>query len=335
MSAIARFVKFAFFLFATIGLPSGLTAQDVSFSQFYMNPTFMNPAFAGSMKVPRIGFQYRNQWPGFGNAFITSFATFDTYLPRVGGGLGFYFLNDEQGEGIYSETAFRMMFSKEIRINNEWTMLGSLSAGAQLNSLNFNKLVFQDGIDVETETRVLSSEITPENNRRLFPDFGTGFLFFNRRYFFGFAADHLASPDQSLYADYPDKIPAKFTAHLEMNLPWFWAGHLRKYLKLNPNLIIQKLGREQLFMYGVYANRKGVSLGIWNRFTNLKSNDMIVMVGFMGKQFKTAVSYDWNITGVGLRSQGAAEISISWLLRDPGEKSRFPFYEIPGEWDIR
>jgi len=59
------------------------------------------------------------------------------------------------------------------------------------------------------------------------------------------------------------------------------------------------------------------------------------MAGFIGKQFKTAVTYDFNLHGVGLRSHGSVEISISYLLKNPGKKSIFPFYEIPGEWDIR
>jgi len=331
-----RILKCAVFLiFCSIGFCSGLRAQDGSFSQSYMNPVYLNPAYTGSMKVSRMGVQYRNQWPGFGNAYTSYFATFDAYIPKISSGLGFYLFNDLQGNGIYSETSFRMMYSKEIRLNRYWTMYGSLSAGGQMNSLNFNQLIFQDGIDLESELHIPSNEATPESNSRLFPDFGTGLLFFNEKYFFGFAADHLTQPDQSLYSAYTDKIPAKFTFHLEMNLPWFHPGHWRKYLKLNPNFVIQSQGREQSYMYGIYANRKGLSLGLWNRFTNLKSNDMIVMVGFMGKQFKTAVSYDMNVKGVGLRSHGAVEISISWLMRDPGEKSVFPFYEIPGEWDIK
>jgi hypothetical protein len=61
---------------------------------------------------------------------------------------------------------------------------------------------------------------------------------------------------------------------------------------------------------------------------------MIVMAGLMGKQFKTAVTYDANIMGVGLRSHGSVEISISFLLKEPGKKNIFPYYEMPGEWDL-
>jgi hypothetical protein len=87
--------------------------------------------------------------------------------------------------------------------------------------------------------------------------------------------------------------------------------------------------------YGIYVNRKSFSLGMWNRLTTRKSADVILMAGFVGKQLKTAISYDLNVNGVGLRSHGAVELSVSYLLKDPGKKSIFPFYEIPGEWDIR
>lgn len=59
------------------------------------------------------------------------------------------------------------------------------------------------------------------------------------------------------------------------------------------------------------------------------------MAGFVAKQLKTAITYDSNLQGVGLRSHGSVEISISFLLKDPGPKSLFPFYEIPGEWEVR
>ena len=43
-------------------------AQDVGFSQFYANPLYLNPAFAGSQVAPRISLTYRAQWPGLVSA---------------------------------------------------------------------------------------------------------------------------------------------------------------------------------------------------------------------------------------------------------------------------
>ncbi len=312
-----------------------LQAQDAYFSQFFMNPVYLNPAYAGSMKVPRAGVQYRNQWPAFNNAYTTYFASFDTYLPSVKSGIGLLLYNDVQGDGMYTETSFKFVYSKEILISEDWTMYGSISAGAQLNSLNFSRLVFADELDPVYGQNQPTAETVPDNNHHLFPDFGAGILLFNGRYFFGLAADHLSAPDQSIYSQNPQALPRKYTMHFEVNLPWFHLGHLRKFCKLNPNFILQSQGKDQNLTYGIYANRKGFSLGMWNRLTTHKSSDMILMAGFIGKQLKTAISYDLNLKGVGLRSHGAIELSISYLLKDPGKKSIFPFYEIPGEWDIR
>lgn len=319
----------------TFGLFAILQAQDVYFSQFFMNPVYLNPSYAGTMKVPRAGVQYRNQWPEFDKAYATYFASFDTYLPTISSGIGFLLFNDVQGNGMYIETSFKFIYSKAIRINREWTMYGSITAGAQINSLNFNRLIFSDGLDPIYGQHLPTAEMPPDNNNRLFPDFGTGILVFNNKYFFGLSAEHLHEPDQSIYSDYSHALPRKYTLHFEVNLQWFHPGQWRKFLKLNPNFVIQSQGSEQNITYGIYANRKGISLGIWNRQTTHKSNDMIVMAGFIGKQMKTAISYDFNLHGVGLRSHGAIEFSISYLLKDPGKKSIFPFYEIPGEWDIR
>jgi len=312
-----------------------LRAQDVYFSQFFMNPVYLNPSYAGTMKVPRAGVQYRNQWPGMNKAYTTYFASFDTYLPKINSGIGLLLFNDVQGDGIYTETSFKVAYSKEIRISRTWTMYGSLTAGAQLNSLNFNQLIFADGLDPIYGQHQPSTEVVPDQNNRFFPDFGAGILIFSDKYFFGITGDHLHEPDQSIYSSYNQKLPRKYTTHFEVNLPWYRPGHWRKFCTFNPNFIIQAQGEEQNITYGLYANRRGFSLGIWNRQTTKKSSDVIVMAGFIGKQLKTAITYDVNLKGVGLRSHGAVEISISYLLKNPGKKSIFPFYEIPGEWDIR
>ena len=331
----SAFIRTVLIISLISGPCSFLKAQDAYFSQFFMNPVYMNPAYAGSMKVPRAGVQYRDQWPAFNKAYTTYFASLDTYLPAIKSGIGLLAFNDVQGNGIYTESSFKFIYSKEINLNPEWTMYGSITAGAQFNSLNFSRLTFADGLYPINGQNQPTEETMPDNNNHLFPDFGAGILFFNDKYFFGLAGDHLSEPDQSIYSAYPNHLPGKYTMHFEMNLPWFHPGHWRKFCKLNPNFIIQSQGKEQNMTYGIYANRKGISLGIWNRLTTRKSADMIFMAGFIGKQFKTAVTYDFNISGVGLQSHGAAEITISYLLKSPGKKSIFPFYEIPGEWDIR
>ena len=61
-------------------------AQDIGFSQFYANPLYLNPAFAGSAVAPRISLTYRAQWPGLVSAFTTVSASYDQYFPDLHGG---------------------------------------------------------------------------------------------------------------------------------------------------------------------------------------------------------------------------------------------------------
>lgn len=318
-----------------LGLKEKGQAQDPYFSQYFLNPVYMNPAYSGTVKVPRFGVQYRNQWPALNKAYTTYFASFDTYVPKVKSGIGLLMYQDVQASGTYTQSSFKLLYSKEIQLTKTWKMFGSISGGAQINALNYNRLVFPDGLDVLNSQYLPSGESLPEDNQKLFPDFGAGLLFFNNKYFVGLAGDHLGEPNQSLYPDLTMTLARKYTAHFEINIPYHIPGHIRKFCTFNPNLIVQSQGNEQVVTIGLYANRRSLTLGAWTRQTMGKGSDMIAMAGFVGKQMKTAISYDINLHGKGLRSQGAVEVSISFLLKDPGKKSIFPFYEIPGEWEIR
>ena len=53
-------------------------SQDPTFTQFYSNPVYLNPALAGSSGCPRIALNYRTEWPGLSGNYVTYSAAFDT-----------------------------------------------------------------------------------------------------------------------------------------------------------------------------------------------------------------------------------------------------------------
>jgi len=70
-------------------------AQDPSFSQFYANRLYLNPAFAGTENCPRVGLSYRNQWPSLDQGFVTYSASYDQRVDALAGGLGLLVMSDE------------------------------------------------------------------------------------------------------------------------------------------------------------------------------------------------------------------------------------------------
>ena len=72
-----RFSKTLFIIAVAIFMSNITKAQDPAFSQFYANPLYLNPAFAGSNECPRANLNYRDQWPGIGRTYITTSASFD------------------------------------------------------------------------------------------------------------------------------------------------------------------------------------------------------------------------------------------------------------------
>ncbi|MEY3927192.1 MAG: hypothetical protein RJA97_199, partial [Bacteroidota bacterium] len=62
-------------------------AQDPHFTQYYANPLYLNPAFAGVKQCPRVTTNYRNQYPSLG-VYQTFSASYDQYVDGLNGGIG-------------------------------------------------------------------------------------------------------------------------------------------------------------------------------------------------------------------------------------------------------
>jgi len=82
-------------------------AQDLHFSQFYVLPSYLNPAYVGKFRTDyRVGLVHRRQWLQLNTPYITSGATAEINF-RVGKqkynsiGIGLAVLSDDAGDGIY------------------------------------------------------------------------------------------------------------------------------------------------------------------------------------------------------------------------------------------
>ena len=74
-------------------------SQDPSFSQFYGNQTYFNPAYVGIHGGMMVNTTYRRQWLGVPSKFSTQFFNFDSDLSCINGlgGFGISVYHDVEG----------------------------------------------------------------------------------------------------------------------------------------------------------------------------------------------------------------------------------------------
>ena len=92
---------YCFFLILSIISGTMLKAQDPHFSQYYANPLYLNPAFAGTAVCPRMILNYRNQWPSISGNYVTYNASYDQHIDAINGGIGILVTTDTAGLGCW------------------------------------------------------------------------------------------------------------------------------------------------------------------------------------------------------------------------------------------
>lgn len=315
------------FLWASV-----VQAQDVSFSQFFSNPLYLNPAFSGSTGVPRLALQYRNQWQGFGNAFNTYSAAFDFPVKKLQGGLGFYLLNDAQAANGFRSLQLNASWSVFIRVSQDYRLHGAIQAGIHQNSLDISQLVFSDNLDPYTGNHGISEELAwfPDS-KYTHADFSAGFLLYSPKHFGGFAIHHLTQPQRSFYADsaYAEILPRKYSLHFGSRFPVFVHGQLRKSFDLSPQVVMQFQDNYAQINYGLVASMKGLTAGTWFRQNlGLQYDAVTLMLGFTRKQWQINYSYDIAVSGLWGHTGGTSEISLVFLLKSISRESHLPFYDL-------
>ena len=112
-------ILFLFSISLLFSFNNEVKAQDPAFSQFFANPLYLNPAMAGTNICPRISLNHRNQWPGIGKTYVTYSASYDQYVEKLGGGLGFAIAKDVAGAGNLNTTHISAAYAYRLKINKK------------------------------------------------------------------------------------------------------------------------------------------------------------------------------------------------------------------------
>ncbi len=329
-----KIIQLVSVLFCLIMPVSKIPAQDVSFSQFYASPLYLNPAFAGTAGVPRFTVQHRSQWHSFNNAFSTYKVALDFPVEKLRGGLGVYLLNDAQANNLLNLMQLNLTYSVQIRLSDNYYLNGGIQGGLFYNSLKINELIFPDNLDGYSDNYGSSEELQYLTNPNYsFPDFSAGVMVYNNRLLYGAAVHHLAEP-QTTYSENSgdvDRLHRKYTIHIGARFPVFLYGHLEEKFEISPHLILQQQDIFSQVTYGLMAAKNSFKTGLWVRQNiGTRFDALILQIGFEKKRWEIMYSYDVAISGLWGHSGGSSEITVSFLLKEKRENFHLPFFN-PGK----
>lgn len=319
---------------------SFILGQDAHFSQYFSSPLTLNPANTGNFDGPsRLALNFRNQWQGIGNPYITGTASFDTeiFRDKVGKGnrlaVGVMGLYDRTVGGAF--TSNYASASVGYHLWTDYDETEKLSIGFQSTlvnkNLDYTKISFADqfasfGFDLS-----LPSGQTFQSNNINYVDVNAGLMYskvFDAGSFYvGLSGYHITKPRESFLGNANNRLQTRTTLHGGMNIG---------------------LGeRSSLMGSAQYMHQGGIRMGIvglaYGRTLDDKFNDIKVYLGawyrnkdaiipYMGYSYynmQLGLSYDikqsaLNLAGTQNRS---FEISLIYTFLDRAESKRYvPWY---------
>jgi type IX secretion system PorP/SprF family membrane protein len=306
--------KYILYIVLFLAITISLKGQDASFSQYYANKLYFNPAFAGTSRCPRFIMQYRNQWPMIPGAYVTYSSSFDAHVPAIHGGVGILITNDRSGKGLLSTTNICGMYSYEATVSRELTLKFAVQATYIQKTIDWSQVIFGDMIDSQYGYVYTTKEKEPIPTRG-YADFSAGILGYGTNYYFGAAVHHLTEPDEGFLKDSESPLPRKYTLHGGVVIRIDQAGHNVVY----PSILFQHQARISQFNLGIYTKIKDSFVGgLWYRM----NDSFIILMGVEQKSFTFGFSYDITVSKLSMQSAGAMELSASYVFGCSPEKKR-------------
>ena len=337
-----RKIYFIFILFfLTVSNSFG---QDPHFSQFYANPIYLNPAFAGTINCPRFSINYRDQWPAIKNSFRTISVSYDQHISVLHGGIGAIVTADLQGEGgMFQTYNAAAMYNFRLQAARNFNLQFAMQAGYLRSSLNWDKLRFvSEMLEGGVPGEIPADFYNPKSQF----DIALGMVGYTPYLYFGLAVHHLMPLKMSFFKHPTENWGLKWTGHVGGKItitkkkkhseePSF--GDISFY----PNVIfISQGGFERMmqgsFHYlheGFYFSFYPFTIGTWIRHNFAGLDAFIISCGIEYKFFRIGYSYDFNLTQLE-RTGGAHEVSLQFVIPctlkpSPEKKKKLPPLQCP------
>jgi len=301
-------------------------AQDPHFTQFYANKLYLNPAFAGTNRCPRVALNFRDQWTNLTGTFVTYSASYDRHVRDVGG-LGIMFSSDNQAGGTFRTNTIHGQYAWIKPINRKV----SISLGGEVSYrnrvLDWSKLSFGDQIDPKwghIHPTAEQNKSVPSN----VIDFSAGGLLYGKKFFVGFAAHHLTTPIEAVTVGSENELSMRYTVHGGMQInPRNPRGKNQDTnpndVRLSPNIIYMRQGEATEINLGMYVRKGAFVGGLWYR----SQDAFIMLTGFHLEHMKIGYSYDFSVSELSNSGSGGShEVTLQYLIpcKEKGPRWRPP-----------
>lgn len=317
-----------------------VNGQDPSFSQFYFNKLYFNPAFCGLSRGFDASLTNRIQWPSIVSKFNTFKFSADldvSSLPNLGG-IGIIAVSDVEGEGSLTTTQVGIPFSARVQFNKHWVGQLGFTISVIEKSINWDKFVFSDQFDnVNGIVRPSDFNLPSKASAWIIPDLSGGLIFeykhapylrsskikWSAR--FGLAWHHVYSVYKS-FLNSETRLPPKYTIHVNVNKPMrfddsFVLAPFAIYENQTDKSPLQFYDLKTLFV-GTNLLWKSPFIGFgyrrwWNNAKHNNSDAIAFTAGLkVGTTFNGYLSYtyDWTISGLMAGTGGSHEINLSYVI---------------------
>jgi type IX secretion system PorP/SprF family membrane protein len=327
-------------LFFSLACQTHARAQDPHFSQYFASPLTLNPANTGNYDYPsRIATNFRSQWQGIGQPFLTGTVSFDGHLfkERMGdrskfaaGVLGLF---DQTAGGLYRGNYMAASFGYHQILDEDYT--SQLSVGFQASLVN--KRLDVSRISFAEQFAGTGFDLSRPSNQS-FQNTSIGYLDVNAGLLYtktweggslyaGASAYHLGRPRESFLGNNDVFVDIRYTAHLGATVNFGRHGVLMGTF----HHMAQGVNRQNLagIAYGYQLENELQDiifyLGGWCRF----GDAIIPYIGYQYSNLQFGLSYDVTTSGLNLTGtrNRSFEVSLIYHFLDNSEYRRaVPWY---------
>ena len=318
--------RFCLILFTAICSLQGL-AQDPHYSQFTSSPLTLNPALTATFNgCERFTANYRNQWNSVTVPFTTISLAYDEHLlnrklnlkNRLG--FGIYIMSDKAGKNAFSSLSgmASLAFHRILDYDKRHRISFGIQGGFTQKSMDFTNVHFENQYDTRGyfDRNLPNGELLGSSSFFNF-DLNAGIAYQldileNMSLQAGYSYFHITNPKENFIENQENRLSSRHVVFSEMT------HKINEKLTLKPSLLFMRQGNAFELMLGSAGNyavrtpvgHADVLFGAWYR-----SSDAIVLTsGLQFKSYQFRISYDINVSGLSVASQGKGGLELSFIF---------------------